>query len=211
MAGTAGDEEYSDDDLDALPPDAYEELQEKAYHFTQQAARPVSAAGSLVRSGNIETVSSSTYAQLARAREHLSSEYGDLDEEILDLDLEDAVVETVEEPTRRPTAFAHFGESTQREQWRKQRYADGQQIRPSVQHQAFPQVPAAFNGAARHGSGEFDDDGQQGDSEMLLEDPNAEQGGTSAFAQRANSVDALEAQVAKVCAQFYQAYILLIK
>ncbi|KAL8853872.1 MAG: hypothetical protein Q9221_001343 [Calogaya cf. arnoldii] len=129
-------EDYSDDDLDALPDGTFQELQEHALESTQQAARerpptlPLQKRSPAVIAQGLEKLSvrgplppftsqrESDFPQLP------SSDYGDLDDEMLDGEIYD----TAEEPganaiqASRAASLPVAAESTQREQWRTQRY-----------------------------------------------------------------------------------------
>ncbi|KAL8946536.1 MAG: hypothetical protein Q9222_007080 [Ikaeria aurantiellina] len=133
------DEEYSDDDLDALPDDTFHKLQEDAFTSTQQAA-PVRGArlppiarlhdkapgtithglGDLSVGGILRPFASQTDFDYPHQP---SSDYGDLEDDMLDGEIYDAA----EEPSTNAiqasrAASVPYGESTQREHWRKQRY-----------------------------------------------------------------------------------------
>lgn len=129
-----GDEGYNDEDLDALPDHAFEELQENAVRSTQHPATQVQLpplgqpansrahmiAGSL---GRYPMGDSTTNAPDQRIPLQPSSDYGDFDDEMLDGEIFDGA----EDPALAAkyefaSAAAPHGESTQREQWRQQRY-----------------------------------------------------------------------------------------
>ena len=129
MADVDGGGGYSDDDLDALPVDAFHKLQQDAYTFTQQT----NAIGSNVsywtgretRSGIVKSLGAAQDQQnYAHAGNQPSSDYGDLDDEMLDGE----ILNVADQPaiiTRNDGSVVarSAGESTQREQWRQQRYA----------------------------------------------------------------------------------------
>ena len=137
----AEEDPYSDDDLDALPDNAFHELEENAFKSTQQAAnvaphlpafksppRPneVSLAGGFGR------LSVAPEVTIRRPQHGLppSSDYGDFDDEMLDGEIFNAAEQpgpvAAIQHEERPW---HIGESTQRELWRQQRYA---QARPNT-------------------------------------------------------------------------------
>ncbi|KAL8640982.1 MAG: hypothetical protein Q9228_002155 [Teloschistes exilis] len=138
------DGDYSDDDLDALPDDLYHQLQEDAIASTQHTAktayptlppalpsagRPqVKATGALA--GGLERLSvTSNYPAFSTEAwqefpNQPSSDYGDLDDDMLDGEIYDAAEEPgVDAIQASRAANLHYGESTQREQWRHQRYS----------------------------------------------------------------------------------------
>ncbi|CAD6578813.1 MAG: hypothetical protein ASARMPREDX12_008979 [Alectoria sarmentosa] len=127
------DDDYSDDDLDALPDHAFHELQETAIQSTQPSLNPQVQLPTLKHS-----------ARLAGGLGLLSapsSDYGDFDEEMLDGEIFDAA----EEPTlvtrcEADTGGKEPGELTQREQWRLQHYgANLPKPGPLEEHQRVDQ------------------------------------------------------------------------
>ncbi|KAI4095786.1 MAG: hypothetical protein LQ339_007149 [Xanthoria mediterranea] len=126
-------DDYSDDDLDALPDSTFRELQHNALESTQQAARgkppvlpattrslkktPAALAQGLERLSSFPSQRESDFPHLP------SSDYGDLDDDMLDGEIYD----TAQEPganaiqASRAASLPVAGESTQREQWRAQR------------------------------------------------------------------------------------------
>ncbi|KAL8712378.1 MAG: hypothetical protein Q9225_006947 [Loekoesia sp. 1 TL-2023] len=127
---------YSDDDLDALPNDTFQRLQEHAITSTQQAPKRnnapyLSAARSQdkapgVLAGGFERLSVGGdlgYQEDLEFPHQPSSDYGDLDDEMLDGEIYDAAEEPgVNAIQASRAANLPYGESTQRELWRKQRY-----------------------------------------------------------------------------------------
>ncbi|CAO1600320.1 hypothetical protein XANCAGTX0491_004013 [Xanthoria calcicola] len=148
-------DDYSDDDLDALPDSTFRELQHNALESTQQAARgkpPVlpATARSLkktpaVLAQGLERLSvGAALPSFPSQREsdfpHLpSSDYGDLDDDMLDGEIYD----TAQEPganaiqASRAASLPVGGESTQREQRRAQRYG----ALPKLIQSTVPQAP----------------------------------------------------------------------
>ncbi|KAL8829225.1 MAG: hypothetical protein Q9170_006269 [Blastenia crenularia] len=145
------DGDYSDDDLDALPDSTFRQLQHHAISSTQQAPRysnvshpapvrsNITASGALT--GSLRQLSVGGHSEL---QEHLdiphqpSSDYGDLDDDMLDGEIYDAAEEPGINPIQ-PSRAANlaYGESTQRELWRKQRFSVPSHLDP-----AFPQAKA---------------------------------------------------------------------
>ncbi|KAL8721696.1 MAG: hypothetical protein Q9181_007653 [Wetmoreana brouardii] len=133
------DDDYSDDDLDALPDDTFRQLQEPACLSTQQATRanyapfpsvnkpqskvPDALAGGLERLSVGKTFPSFEPQGDPEFANQPSSDYGDLDDEMLDGEIYDAADEPGVSAIQASTAAAFpYGESTQREQWQNQRY-----------------------------------------------------------------------------------------
>jgi len=143
----AEDDGYSDEDLDALPDYAFHELQANAVRSTQQpVTRPQLPTVSQSRAGSLGLIGQHGQSDRGgalnqfiaqRAPPQPSSDYGDIDDEMLDGEIIDAA----EQPSLAAeheikTAERQAGESTQREQWRQQRYAHPQ---PSVGAQRIQQ------------------------------------------------------------------------
>ncbi|KAL9600069.1 MAG: hypothetical protein Q9219_003439 [cf. Caloplaca sp. 3 TL-2023] len=128
------DGDYSDDDLDALPDDTFHQLQEHAITSTQHAATTNNVhpfqpenkiSGALA--GGVERLSFSRHPAVEEDldfQHHPSSDYGDLDDDMLDGEIYDAAEEpAVNAVHASKAADIPRGESTQRELWRKQRYS----------------------------------------------------------------------------------------
>lgn len=127
---------YSDDDLDALPNDTFQRLQEHAITSTQQgpkrdnapypsAVRPQKKAPGALASGfeRLSVDGDLGYQEDLDFPHQPSSDYGDLDDEMLDGEIYDAAEEPgVNAIQASRAANLSYGESTQRELWRKQRY-----------------------------------------------------------------------------------------
>ncbi|KAL8765242.1 MAG: hypothetical protein Q9209_007635 [Squamulea sp. 1 TL-2023] len=151
-------DDYSDDDLDALPDRTFLELQEHALVTTQQAARrkplalpsaamshqrdPAIIAQGLERL-SVERPSPPFTSQRESDFPHPpSSDYGDLDDEMLDGEIYD----NAEEPganaiqASRAASVPLGAVSTQREQWRTQRYG-------TVPKHIHPDIPRPPVGA----------------------------------------------------------------
>lgn len=129
------DDDYSDDDLDALPAHTFHELQCDAIQSTQQPSlsaqvqlptinQPVGLTSGL---GRLSVDGPASHASNQSAFQAPSSDYGDFDEDMLDGEIFDAA----EEPAlaARYNAGARGkepGDFSQREQWRLQRYGVNQ-------------------------------------------------------------------------------------
>ncbi|KAL8832571.1 MAG: hypothetical protein Q9191_000195 [Dirinaria sp. TL-2023a] len=139
MDGIEEDDGYSDDDLDALQLHDFQELQQDAIRSTQQPRpprqiqSPYATRGTNLkdRLGGLEQISVHGNGGAASFSHQPSSDYGDFDDEMLDGQIFDAG----EEPTILPDThhtLKPIGESTQREQWRQQRYGA---VLPDTEHQ----------------------------------------------------------------------------
>ena len=146
---------YSDDDLDALPADAFQELQQNAIRSTQQLRAndqlippPGFGQGSSKSEdpsrvfGNLAVSGNALYkAPVPITSNQASSDYGDFDDEMLDGEIFDAAEEPVILNERMGGFVARPpGISTQREQWRHQRY--GAPSRPQVHGGSLLSLPA---------------------------------------------------------------------
>jgi hypothetical protein len=143
---------YSDDDLDALPPDAFHELQQNAIRSTQQLVpdgqlplpsgfvQGLSEPDNLRRGlGNLAVTGNAFYKAPQLQPHQPSSDYGDFDDEMLDGEIFDAA----EEPVilkERVGGFAARppGESTQREQWQPQQFGAPRPQILGVGHHSLP-------------------------------------------------------------------------
>ncbi|KAL9000396.1 MAG: hypothetical protein Q9169_000913 [Polycauliona sp. 2 TL-2023] len=144
-------DDYSDDDLDALPDGTFQELQERALESTQQAAKaklppfvnpqrrpPAVLAQGLERFSVGGALPSSTSHRKSGFPHLPSSDYGDMDDEMLDGEIYD----TAEEPganaiqASRAASLPVAEEITQREQWPAQRYG----TLPKHMHSNVPQA-----------------------------------------------------------------------
>ena len=128
---------YSDGDLDALPDNAFHELEETAFRSTQQPASAAPARLPLFKSPNRKATSAlagglerlsvapeTLHGQPSHGLQQQSSDYGDIDDDMLDGEIYDAaeqpdIVAVIQQNARFGDAP---GESSQREQWRQQRY-----------------------------------------------------------------------------------------
>lgn len=205
MQDPAGEEDdYSDDDLDALPDHTFHQLQENAIQSTQQPSlcaqvqlptikQPRGLAGGLGRL-SVEAAASHTANQ--HAFQAPSSDYGDFDEEMLDGEIFDAA----EEPTlaARYEAIADDkepGEYARREQWRLQRYGVNQFKTGPIEAQQLAHQQGAvgkplFNENEPRGPNAKGHEGRV----VHLENQNP----TGQPPQQITDVNALQAQVQKV-------------
>ncbi|KAG8528519.1 uncharacterized protein KY384_007437 [Bacidia gigantensis] len=144
MDGQVGEEDsYSDDDLDALPNNAFQSLEQDAFVNTQRAVppprlpvykshrpNPAALAGGFGRL-SVRPDANTTWQQ--NGLHGPSSDYGDFDDEMLDGEIFDAN----EQPSLAAAIQQNLqnceapGESTQREIWRQQRYARSEPVVPT--------------------------------------------------------------------------------
>lgn len=144
MPEADGGDEYSDDDLDALPVDTFHELQQNAIQSTQQPKsyewrpRPGAVLPRMpVPAARLVGVENLTISDNASNDSHtwnnphqLSSDYGDFDDEMLDGEIFDAA----DEPgpvagLKRVILSNPHGEGTQSEGFRQSRFVATSQLR----------------------------------------------------------------------------------
>lgn len=130
-------EGYSDDDLDALPADAFQELQQNAIRSTQQQDQNervevsfrrdqgLPGAQDLGRGMENSALSGNAFCKtpIHVRTQQASSDYGEFDDEMLDGEIFDAGEESVLFQERMGGFTApQIGENTQRDLWLKQRF-----------------------------------------------------------------------------------------
>lgn len=136
---------YSDDDLDALPTDAFQELQENAIRSTQHIrgygppGPPQNTSHVSAYTANLTNELSNPVKGISNSEQfdshgqndphQASSDYGDFDSEMLDGEIFDAAEEPVVITGREGGLVGRpMGGSTQREQWRQQRFGPPQPL-----------------------------------------------------------------------------------
>ena len=153
MADTDEDDGFSDDDLDALPSDAFLELQQDALRSTQLPNSHAQGHAHRPALRGLTEVLDHVNIPRQNAFEHdypiqPSSDYGDLDEDMLDGEILDAGAQpAITGQQGNALAPRVVSEKTQREQWRQQRYGAPVSAQKLVQklqeHRSSPQQLAA--------------------------------------------------------------------
>ena len=198
------DDDYSDEDLDALPDLAFHQLQENAIQSTQQPSLvpqvqlPTTIQATKLADGleRLSVARPASHAANQPVFQAPSSDYGDFDEDMLDGEIFDAA----EEPAlaARYEAGAgdkESGEVFQREQWRLERYGANQRVtgpleaRQRVKQQGATGVPLYNGDDVRHQEATA-----QGESIAHLVNRNP----TSPPPQESADVNTLQSQVQKV-------------
>lgn len=213
-----GDEEddYSDDDLDALPDHAFHQLQENAIQSTQQPSlcaqvqlptikQSRGQAGGL---GRLSVEGTASHSANHHAFQAPSSDYGDFDEEMLDGEIFDAA----EEPTlaARYEAIAdekEAGEYSRREQWGIQRYGANQLQTGPIQAQQLAHQHGAA-GEPLFNDNNFGGPYAKGHGGRVVHVENQNPIGPPP--QEITDVEALQAQVQKVGLLKTQSYRILL-
>lgn len=198
---------YSDDDLDALPVDTFQELQQNAirstqfpeYHdrFTHPVSRPVQLpgpAGRIADHGHFDNASNNSFIR-AYAQQP-SSDYGDFDDEMLDGEIFDAAEEPVDVTRREGSLLERaIAESKQREEFKQQRLGET----PLLREYGRAQHPYGDGGASnlvqRHGS--RDNGFENQDGSLLLAHEKVYEPHTQPTGEPP-AVDRLQAQIQEV-------------
>lgn len=131
MDGIEEDDGYSDEDLDALPVHAFQELQQDAIRSTQQPGaflQPqlplVKQTATVAANGNLGGFDRLSLGNYENGSQLLpSSDYGDFDDEMLDGEIFDTAAEQPSLLQSHINAQQPIGQSTQGETWRHQRYS----------------------------------------------------------------------------------------
>lgn len=138
------DDDYSDDDLDALPDNAFHQLQENAIRSTQQPSLSAQVqlptiepstglAGSLER---LPVVGPAVHTANQHTFLAPSSDYGDFDEDMLDGEIFDAAEDPALAARYEACSDGNKPEEySQREKWRLQRYGANQRRSGPVEAQ----------------------------------------------------------------------------
>ncbi len=195
------DDDYSDDDLDALPDHAFHELQQDAILSTQQPSltelptteKPVGLTSDLGRlSANVPA----GHAANQPALQAPSSDYGDFDEDMLDGEIFDAAEEPALAARYKASARGmEPGEHFQREQWRLQRHGANQRSSESIEAQQRLSRQGAFGLPVYNGSDSRGPNAPvQGGRAVHLVNQNR----TGPPPEESADVNALQAQVQKV-------------
>lgn len=198
------DDDYYDDDLDALPDHAFHELQQNAIQSTQQPSLSAQVQlptvkqpkGLLNGFGRLSVAGSTSHVTDQSTFQAPSSDYGDFDDDMLDGEIFDAG----EEPALavRYEAGARgqgVGERSQREQWRLQRHEPNQNNSEPVETEQRISQHGAVGAPLDYGNGLGDSNATvQGGKVMHLVDENQ----TRPPPQDRTDVIALQAQVQKV-------------
>ena len=204
MAGTDGEDGYSDDDLDALETEDFLELQQRALQSTQRPRQAltaesqnhvlppvISAPPGFTRQQEVENTSSGLRAQAYP--NNTSSDYGDLDDEVLDAGLLDDPTELLASKPANYALQLAVGENTQREQWRQQRFSIAQQSGAPVQVRRDDQTRPAFSLPERN-RGPSRDSGHCVNEHEMLDEGDVE----PPLDEQEHSVDALHTEIEEV-------------
>ena len=163
MEDRAGEEDdYFDDDLDALPDLTFHELQKNAISSTQQPSLSPQVQLPTIKQttgltsglGRLSVAGSAIHTSDQAALQALSSDYGDFDDDMLDGEIFDAA----EEPAlavryKAVTRERESGGPSQREQWRLQRYGPNQRRSEPIETQQRVNRQGALGLPFNHGNG----------------------------------------------------------
>ena len=156
------DDDYFDDDLEALPDHTFHELQKNAIQSTQQPSLSSQVQLPTIKQttgltsglGRLSVAGSANHAANQPALHAPSSDYGDFDDDMLDGEIFDAA----EEPALavRYKAVTRERESSgpfQREQWRLQRYGPNQHGSEPIESQQRVSQQGAVGLPSNNGNG----------------------------------------------------------
>ena len=198
------DDDYFDDDLDALPDRTFHELQRNAIQSTQQPSLSPQVQLPAIKQttgltsglGRLSVTGSAKHAANQPALQAPSSDYGDFDDDMLDGEIFDAA----EEPAlavryKAVTRERESGGPSQREQWRLQRYGPEQRGSEPIETQQCVSQQGAVGLPSNNGNGlgSTQATAQEGRVMHLVEESR-----TRPPPEETTDVIALQAQVQKV-------------
>ena len=203
MADTDEEDGYSDDDLDALPHNDFLELEQHAIQSKQ--AQPDRLAINKLQLLDQYSLSkhhpdqgrNSAIPQKHRFTQEQSSDYGDIDDEILDGGISENKSGKGKQPFGRDLDLRNVDEATLQESWRQQRYGAPHRLPKSYQPRNDFQRQATIAFQQRSG---LEDSGyaQKGIDEVMLDAPALEEEDPLQARSQVEDVDALQAKVAEV-------------
>lgn len=130
---------YSDDDLDALPVHALQELQQNAIRSTQKAGKYGNASrstrGSISRPTGLAVGLGKYPSNTDNYTHQPSSDYGDFDDGMLDEEMLDGEITDAAEQSIAISALGRAGERMHKEQCRQERYCAPQSLQRSGRKQ----------------------------------------------------------------------------
>ena len=202
-----GDEEsdgYVDDDLDALISEDFLELQQRAIRSTQHQRQHSNEQGthSLPSSASVPFRPRTQQAagnkpvqtQAESFTENPSSDYGDLDDEVLDAGLIDSPKNKLGGNVFSNLVPGVAGVNAQQEQWRKQRFSVPPQLQGNAARPSIPQVRSGPNNA--HHGRDYDESFEEEDE--LLDNGIVKPTEGAHSNEHGPELKALEAKVAEV-------------
>jgi len=212
IIGDGESDGYLDDDLDALISEDFLELQQGAIRSTQQQRQhpddqhihslPSSASVPL-RPRTLHAVgNTSVQPQAESFTDHPSSDYGDLDDEVLDAGLIDSPKNLRAGNQTKNVVPGVAGVNTQRVQWGQQGFYVPRQLQANSSRPPSPQVkpgPSIAHQVGNHGkSFEVEDD--------MFDNGFVEQAPAAYIGGHGSELKALEAKVAEVRLKLFAAY-----
>ena len=213
MADIDEEDGYSDDDLDALPSHHFLKLQHQAIQSTQRQPVQVNTTWQNTTFGGLPPHSkvyqqhgslhaqnhAPTHMQTSNSFQQPSSDYGDIDDEILDGEILDIPEQALAYKPKNHALQNEAGGPAGKESWKQQHYAaPPQPQRPPQLHQGFQGQATDNNPPARHA---VEDNGYYAaanDDETMVDAPEDEEQCQLVPAVQANTKDDLEAKVAEV-------------
>lgn len=130
---------YSDDDLDALPVHALQELQQNAIRSTQKAGEygnaSYSARGAILGPTGLAVGLGNYPSNTDNYTQQPSSDYGDFDDGMLDEEMLDGEIIDAAEQSMAISALGRAGERMHTEQFRQERFCAPQSLQRSGRKQ----------------------------------------------------------------------------
>ena len=199
MADTDDGDGYSDDELDALRSEDFLELEQNALESTQrpragenqnQLQAPLYAAAPQTGAFNV----TSRYQQTRQQPQAPSSDYGDLDGDLLD---DEIVNYPSEVGVNKFVGDVGAGDHIQRAEWRQEPYLK----QPNSKIRTWPQDVFHSRATAElptRPKAQVQPFIHQDEEEVMLDDPGPQESHVNSMDQAVDSVDALQAKVAEV-------------
>lgn len=213
MADIDEEDGYSDDDLDALPSHDFLKLQHQAFQSTQHQPVHVNSVPQnttfkgLLPHPNIYPQHGSlhfhthapTHMQTSNSFQQPSSDYGDIDDEILDGELLDIPEQALVYKPKNHALQNGAGDAAQLDSWDKQRHAaPPQPQKPPQFHRGFQGQDTAKSPPSRHAVEDSDYHTAANDDEIMLDAPDDEEHYQHNAASQADAKDDLGTKVAEV-------------
>ena len=198
------DDDYFDDDLEALPDLTFHELQRNAIQATQQPSLSPQVQLPTIKQvtgitsglGGLSVAGSDKHAAYPSALPAPSSDYGDFDDDMLDGEIFDGAEEPALAVRYKPaTRERDSGGPSQREQWRLQRHRPNQRGSEPLETQISVSQQGAVGLPSDNGNGPRGTQPTAQDGRVLY---SGEEGRTRPPPEETTDVIALQAQVQKV-------------
>ena len=203
MPGDEDDDVYFDDDLDELPPNTFQQLQQDAIRSTQQVANdsrqdlPIPKQAPAFGFGTGPIHAAQSLANRYDNPHRPSSDYGDFEEDDM---LDGEVYDAAQDPPVNITQGNYFGqrasgEATQREIWRQQRFSEPQAVANLTRPLDHGTTQQPLPRTRQDKRGPIEDEDEDEDEDAMAWSPEKRDDGQGRRATPSVSVDALQAQI----------------